>query len=71
MQGARVAAVQQSTGLVGMEVQDKTEVEIRMILDNRGFHPYVHLETDDDIYNMAAAAMPGILKNIARCASKR
>lgn len=64
MQGARVAAVQQSTGLVGMEVQDKTVEEIRLILDNRGVHPYRHLETDDDIYNMAKAAMPGILKTL-------
>lgn len=64
MQGARVAAVQQSTGLVGMEVQDKTEVEIRMILDNRGVHSYLHLETDDDIYNMTAAAMPSILETL-------
>ena len=51
-------------GLVGMEVQHKTVEEIRLILDNRGVHPYSHLETDDDIYNMAVAAMPGILQTL-------
>ena len=65
MQGARVAAVQQSTGLVGMELQNKTVQEIGLILDNRGVHPYSrHLETDDDIYNMAADAMPRILETL-------
>ena len=70
MQGARVAAVQQGTGLVGMQEQQKTVQEIGLILDNRGVHRFRHLETDDDIYKMAEAAMPSILTTLGNVQAK-